>query len=161
MRTVQSTTKTTLRISIAALAAAALLAIAGPAEAQQVAIGAGLGGRATIRPVVGMVVPVRMNFQRTAQPTATKQDERFTEYVIRYTVASNARWEVAVIDLPQGVTVLAVDGTWVTDAAGPVVVEMGAPTNPTEVLVRVRVADGAAVSWQSDLNVNAGRLGSF
>jgi len=158
MRTPNSKTKATLhRSSFVLLAVGAALVFSTPVAAQQIA--SGPRAEAKVRATVGLTMPVLLHFTPTAQPTATYQGERFTEYVIRYSVASNSRWEVTVRDLPKNVTVLAEDGAWVDGRSGPALVTSGEPTNPVEVLVRVRVGDGSSPSWHSELTIAAHRAG--
>ena len=113
-----------------ALAVATALMFTVSVGAQQIAFASGSRGEAKVRASVGITMPVLMRFTPTAQPTATFQAEYFTEYVIRYSVATNSRWEVTVSNLPKGVTVLAEDGAWVDGQASLVVVRRGEPTKP-------------------------------
>lgn len=141
------------------LALASALIFATPVDAQQTSFASGARGEAKVHASVGLTMPVLMHFAPTAQPIATKQGERFTEYVLRYSVATNAHWEVTASKLPKGVTVLAEDGAWLDDRSSEVVVTRGEPTNPTEVLVRLRVADGTSASWHTELAIAASRAG--
>jgi hypothetical protein len=160
MRTTNSKTKTALqRSSLLALAVATAVMIAIPMGAQQTAFATGGMGVAKVRASIGLTMPVLMHFTPSTQPIATWQGERFTEYVIRYSVATNSRWDVSVSDLPQGVTVLAEDGGWVDGRSGQVIVARGQPTNPIEVLVRLRIADGTSAAWHSELTIAASRTG--
>lgn len=141
-----------------ALAAVGLL-IAGqaPVQAQQYATAVGANARGTVRTTARYSLPEILAFREAQPATATWQGERFTEYVIKYTVAANVLWTLEVGQLPAGVTVLAEDGAWyATDARG-VTVAQGARGNATEALVRVRVADGGAITWAQDLQLELKR----
>jgi len=91
----------------------------------------------------------------SAPAAATWQGERFTEFLIKYTVAANTQWVFVADALPHGVTLLTRGGEWRGVNDFDYVVQRGAVTNGTEVLVRVRVADGASINWRSELRFSA------
>jgi hypothetical protein len=126
---------------------------AAEATAQNVAtlVGAGTG---TVRVAGRTTIPEILNLRQTAQPAATWQAATFTEYTIRYQVATNLRWDLVAFVVPAGVTVLDTRGDWIGEGA---TIANGTPTNGTEITVRVRIADGAAVTWAQDLRIEARR----
>lgn len=135
------------------LTALLLATTAAEVTAQNVAtvVGAGTG---TVRVAGHTTIPEILNLRQTAQPTATWQAESFTEYTLKYQVATNLRWDLVAFTVPAGVTVLNAQGDWIGEGA---TIAIGAPTNGTEVTVRVRIADGAAVTWAQDLRIEARR----
>lgn len=110
---------------------------------------------ATVRATMRLVMPAMFRVAESAPAAATFQGERYTEYLIKYTVAANTHWAFAADALPHGVTLLAWGGEWRGGNDSDLVVQRGAVTNGTEILVRVRVADGASPNWRSELRFNA------
>jgi hypothetical protein len=143
-----------MRLLLTATSAAILL-VPAVASAQSSATAFGNGARATVRAAVSFTVPTMFRVAETAPAQATWQGERYTEYLIKYTVAANTQWEFAADALPHGVTLLARGGEWRGANDLDLVVQRGAVSNGTEVLVRVRVADGASLNWRSDLKFSA------
>jgi hypothetical protein len=101
-----------------------------------------------------MMMPEMVRFRVEEEAKATWQGTSYTEYLIKYSVAANIRWEVTAEALPHGVTVLAWGGEWRNGTDLDRVVDRGVQTNGTEVLVRVRVADGASVNWRDELRID-------
>ena len=145
--------------AIAVALALITLVAATPAlsQAQNFATAIGSSARGSVRTTARFTLPEILVLREAAPAAATWQGERFTEYLIKYTVAANVQWEVSAERIPAGVTLLSEAGTWVDASATNVVVERGAAGNATEVLVRVRVADGGAVTWAQDLQLEARR----
>lgn len=129
-----------------------LAVVAAPLQAQHTALVVGRGN-ASVRVTAGVSMPEILQLRQTAQPAATWQGENFTEYLVKFDVGTNVAWELVADVLPEGVTVLAESGRWSASGA----VALGQPTNRTETLVRVRVADGAAITWAQDLQLELRR----
>jgi len=153
------------RVPFAWVAAAALALLAAtqiPLGAQQFANSAsaiGPGAHASVRVNIGARMPELLVLNATAPATATWQGEHFTEYLIKYAVAANTSWTVAVTTLPGGVTVLDADGVWQGTVGA--AVDHGNRTDATEVLLRVRIANGAPATWADEMGVElVGALGT-
>lgn len=142
-----------MRTATLLLTALLLATTAADLTAQNAAtvVGAGTG---TVRVVAGAAIPEILNLRQTAQPTATWQGDTFTEYTLKYQVAGNVRWDLVANMVPAGVTVLDTQGDWIREGA---TTATGTPTNGTEITVRVRIADGAAITWAQDLRLDARR----
>lgn len=133
----------------------ALLVLAAmPAEAQRVVMGA---GRAELRLATQVSVPEFRHLKVAAAPVATWQAETYTEYQVRYTVAANTHWAVVAAELPAGVILLDEHGQFTGEDN--TVALRGERTNPTEVLLRLRVTATAPRDWAEDLRLElrAGR----
>ena len=153
------------RVPLARVAAAVLALLAAtqiPLRAQQIVNSAsaiGLGARASVRVNIGAQMPELLVLNATAPATATWQGDHFTEYLLKYAVAANTSWAVAVTTLPPGVTVLDADGAWQGTAGA--AVDHGNRTDATEVLLRVRIVDGAPATWADEIGVElVGALGA-
>lgn len=147
----------TIKLTIPALLVATLLAT--PAAAQRTATLVG-GGRAEVRIAAAARIPEFVRLRVVAGPEATWQGDRFTEYLLTYEVASNTAWEVEVGNVPAGLTVLTETGDWMAQGeAIRATVAAGTRTGWREVRVRVRVADGASVTWAEELQVEARSIG--
>jgi hypothetical protein len=129
-----------------------LAVVAAPVQAQQTAFLVGRGN-AAVRVTAGVTMPEILQLRQTAQPAATWQGADYTEYLLKFDVGTNVAWALVADALPEGVTILDEAGRW--SAAG--AVALGQPTNRTETLVRVRVADGAAITWAQDLQLELRR----
>lgn len=134
---------------------AMLLIVPVAVDGQQSAVAVGNGARASVRASVGLTMPAMFRVAEVAPATATWQGERYTEYLVKYSVAANVQWAFAADALPHGVTLLARGGEWRGDKDSDLVVQRGAATNGTEILVRVRVADGASINWRNELRFHA------
>jgi hypothetical protein len=134
---------------------AALLLDPRIAAAQASASANGNGARATVRAVVGLSMPAMFRVAESAPAQATWQGDRFTEYLIKFTVAANTEWQFAADALPHGVSLLVRGGEWRGAQDSDLIVQRGAVSNGTEVLVRVRVADGASITWRDELKFSA------
>jgi hypothetical protein len=134
---------------------AAILLLPASAYSQHSATAFGKGARAQVRATVSFAIPEFFRVVETAPAQATWQGDRFTEFLIKYTVAANTQWEFAADALPHGVTLLARGGEWHGVESSDLVVQRGAVSNGTEVLVRVRVADGASIYWRDELKLRA------
>jgi hypothetical protein len=134
---------------------AALLLVPRIADAQSSATATGNGARATVRATLGLSVPTMFRVVETAPAQATWQGDRFTEFLIKFTVAANTEWQFAADALPHGVSLLVRGGEWRGAQDSDFIVQRGAVSNGTEVLVRVRVADGASPSWRDELKFTA------
>ena len=100
------------------------------------------GESANIRATMGLVIPEIVRVVETQSAERTRETQQHVEYLIKYTVAANTQWQFAADALPYGVSLLTWGGEW-RDASNPdLVVQRGAVSNGTEILVRVRVADG-------------------
>lgn len=141
--------------------AAALFALvaATPAltEAQNYVAAVGKSVRGDVRTTARFTLPEILVLREAAPAAATWQGERFTEYLIKYTVAANVQWEVRAERIPAGVTLLTETGDWADAAGSGAAIDQGGAGNATEVLVRVRVADGGSVTWAQDLQLEARR----
>lgn len=142
-----------MRTTIIFLTALLLATTAADVTAQNAAtvVGAGNG---SVRVTGGLTVPEIVQLRQTAQPTATWQGGTFTEYTLKYQIATNLRWDLVALNVPAGVTVLDTRGDWIGEGA---TTATGTPTNNTEITVRVRIADGADVTWAQDLRLEARR----
>jgi hypothetical protein len=143
-----------MRITRSALIAALLL-VPAVASAQHKATAVGQGARAVVNVRAGLMMPEVFRVVESSAAQATWQGDRFTEYLIKFTVAANTQWSFAADALPHGVTLLARGGEWRGAQDSDLVVQRGAVTNGTEVLVRVRVADGASIHWREELKFSA------
>jgi hypothetical protein len=143
-----------MRLSTSTLIAALVL-VPAVASAQHKATAYGPGARAVVNATAGLMMPEMFRVVESAAAQATWQGDRYTEYLIKYTVAANTQWSFAADALPHGVTLLARGGEWRGALDSDLVVQRGAVTNGTEVLVRVRVADGASINWREELKFSA------
>lgn len=143
---------TTMTSSSLLRAALILAVVAAPMQAQRTASLVG-SGSASVRVTAGITMPEILQLKQTAQPVATYQGTNFTEYLVKFDVATNVTWELVAGSLPEGVTVLGEQGAW----NGTGTIAAGVPTNRSETLVRVRVADGAAITWAQDLQLDLRR----
>lgn len=149
----------TLKLTLTAMLVAC--ALAAPAAAQRTATLVG-GGRAEVRIAAAARIPEFVRMRVVAGPQATWEGEQFTEYLLTYEVAANTAWEVEVGNVPAGLTVLTETGDWMAQGeAIRTTVAAGQRTGWTEVRVRVRVADGASVTWAEELQVEARTIGGF
>lgn len=143
----------TMRPATLLLIALLLATTAADATAQNVAavVGAGSG---TVRATASTTIPEILHLRQTESHTATWQGETFTEYTLKYQVATNLRWDLMAVTVPVGVTVLDTQGAWTGQGA---TIANGTPTNAAEVTVRVRIVGGAAATWAQDLRLEARR----
>jgi hypothetical protein len=139
--------RTTTLITLAALLAAT------PLAAQTGAVAAGRV-RAEVRIAAAITIPVYLNATETVAFTQTHKGEGFAEYLATYTVRGNAAWALEAVNAPAGVTVLDQHADWQPTAA---TIGTGFATNGDAILVRVRVAEGAAPDWKQALRVEAVR----
>lgn len=143
----------TLKLTFAAMLVACVVAV--PAAAQRTATLIG-GGRAEVRIAAAARIPEFVRMRAVNAPVATWQGETFTEFLLTYEVAANAAWTVEVGNLPAGLSVLTETGDWMAQGeALRATVARGQRTGWTELRVRVRVADGAAVTWADEIRVEA------
>lgn len=142
-----------MRATTFLLTALLLATTAAEATAQNFATAVG-AGTATVRTTARTTIPEILRYRQTEPQVATWQAETFTEYTLKYQVATNVRWDLAAVTVPAGVTVLNTQGDWTGEGA---TIADGTPTNGTEIVVRVRIADGAAVTWAQDLRIEARR----
>lgn len=142
-----------MRTTALLLTALLLATTAADLSAQNVATTIG-AGTATVRATARTTIPEILRLRQSEQQVATWQAESFTEYTLKYQVATNLRWDLVALVVPAGVTVLDTQGDWTGEGA---TIANGTPTNGTEITVRVRIADGAAVTWATDLRIEARR----
>lgn len=139
--------RTTTLITIAALLAAA------PLNAQTTAVAVGRV-RAEVRVAATVNIPVYLNATETVGFVQTYKGNGFTEFLATYRVRANTAWTLEAVTTPAGVTVLDQNADWLPTAA---TVGTGYATNGDAILVRVRVADGAAANWIDALRLDAVR----
>ena len=125
-------------ITMATLAAGVAMFAPKAAEAQQVAVGV---QTVSVRSTVSQNVPYRL---RLSAPTAVRIVERTAEHTeIEFTVeaAANARWRLEMTSEAGDLDVQCETGDWISLAEGATapVVFVRAPTNPTLLVVRIRV----------------------
>lgn len=142
-----------MRTTTILLTALLLATTAADLTAQNFATTVG-AGTATVRTTARTSIPEILRLRQTETQAATWQAETFTEYTLKYQVATNVRWDLVAFVVPAGVTVLDTQGDWTGDGT---TIANGTPTNGTEITVRVRIADGAAVTWATDLRIEARR----
>lgn len=117
-----------------------------PLAAQAIVVG---GGRAELKVSARVTMPEIRILKPAAAPVATWDGGTYTEYQLRYTLAANTDWALVARDLPAGVTLL--DETGYFRGGRDVVALRGDRTNPTEVLLRVRVTATAPARWAEAL----------
>jgi len=108
-------------------------------------------GRADLQIPVRMTIGVRLTVSPSGPPVSVGSGPGYTELEIPLGVAANTSWTLS-LSLPDGATqasVIAVrdaSGTWVVPAgAQPVaLVRRSEPTNPVDVRLRIRLAQGSA-----------------
>jgi len=135
---------TTLTTLIALLALAAI-----PVEAQHAAM---VGtNRAEVRVNAAITMPEILILRQTAAPVVTARTRGYTDYQMVVTVAANTRWAITATTLPEGVTLLAEDGTFQQEQGA--VAGRGQATNPVEQKVVLRVTAGTSATWVQQLRL--------
>jgi hypothetical protein len=142
-----------LIVGLSALLVTAPLAVSAQVSAAAIGNGARAGARATVRANASFRMPEMFRVKKLAPAVVAVRAEGHTEYVLPYSVATNMRWELGADVLPEGVTMRSQTGEWRSVADHGLVLGTGAPTNDAEVVIRVRVSDGAPIAWQDALQL--------
>jgi hypothetical protein len=124
---------------MATLALGLAAASAAPLRAQRAAVGA---IRAELRASFGLAVPYRLDLRTLGKAAIIEQTATFTVVEIRVSAAANARWRLDVTGEAGTLDVRCETGDWLPvglDGSAVPVVYLRAPTDPTEIVVRLRI----------------------
>ncbi len=118
---------------------AGTVALARPAEAQRVSVS---DSKAAIRVAASAAVPYMLHLQRVGAWTVVEQSATSSVVELRVRAAANARWRLDVNVESGAGEVHCETGDWFpadgTTGPRPVIL-LGAPTDPVEVVVRLRI----------------------